>query len=181
MMSLTSFSVLGVCYNRCNNQHPCLLFQDRLQFGIQHDLLDLMKLSSLNGPRARTLHKAGIETLADLAACDNCKLENLLHSAVPFQSEKEREGESAYDVEEKKKMRGIWITGKQGLTAREAADIAINKEQLGQTQMKANNNKDEKNHENIEDDESIMNENIIEEDIDNVTSNNGKEELDQWK
>lgn len=100
-------------------------FQDRLQFGIQHDLLDLMKLPSLNGPRARTLHKAGIETLADLASCDPCKLENLLHSSVPFQSEKEREGENAYDVEQKKKMRGIWITGKQGLTAREAADMLI--------------------------------------------------------
>lgn len=100
-------------------------FQDRLQFGIQHELLDLMKLSNLNGQRARALFNSGVENLSDLASLDISKLENILLSSVPFQSEKERDGESDYDVEQKRKVRGIWITGRQGLTAREAAEMLI--------------------------------------------------------
>jgi len=60
-------------------------FQDRLQFGVQRELCDLMRLHGLNGLRARVLFDAGISTLADLAAADVCVVENALHKAVPFQ------------------------------------------------------------------------------------------------
>lgn len=60
-------------------------FQDRLQFGVQRELCDLMRLDGLNGLRARALFDAGISTLADLAAADVCVVENALRKAVPFQ------------------------------------------------------------------------------------------------
>lgn len=60
-------------------------FQDRLQFGVQRELCDLMRLDGLNGLRARVLFDAGISTLADLATADVCVVENALHKAVPFQ------------------------------------------------------------------------------------------------
>lgn len=60
-------------------------FQDRLQFGVQRELCNLMRLDGLNGLRARALFDAGICTLADLAVADVCAVENALHTAVPFQ------------------------------------------------------------------------------------------------
>lgn len=60
-------------------------FQDRLQFGVQRELCDLMRLDGLNGLRARALFDAGICTIADLAAADVCAVENALNKAVPFQ------------------------------------------------------------------------------------------------
>lgn len=100
-------------------------FQDRLQFGINRDLLDLMRLPILNGPRARALYNAGIESLVHLASSDIYTVENILHKVVPFESGKEREGESEYDASKRNKIRGVWITGKEGLTEREAAIMLI--------------------------------------------------------
>lgn len=100
-------------------------FQDRLQFGIQSDLLDLMRLQSLNGLRARALFNAGIETICQLASADICLTETALYASVPFQSEKERDGEIKYDVDKRNSLRNIWITGKKGVTAKEAADLLI--------------------------------------------------------
>lgn len=92
-------------------------FQDRLQFGIHHELLDLLKLPLLNGPRARMLYNSDIKSLIDLAGFDVCRLENVLHSSVPFQSEKGETGGT--------NAKNIWICGKDGLTAREAAGMLI--------------------------------------------------------
>ncbi|KAF5305477.1 hypothetical protein FQA39_LY01568 [Lamprigera yunnana] len=100
-------------------------FQDRLQFGVSRDLLDLMRLSLLNGPRARILYNGGIESLVHLASSDVTIIENLLYKLSPFESEKGREGECEYDVNKRNKMRTIWITGREGLTASEAAGILV--------------------------------------------------------
>lgn len=100
-------------------------FQDRLQFGIHSELLDLMKLPSLNGVRARTLFNAGFETIASIASAESNVIENILHKSVPFQSEKEREGDDDVEVRKRNKMKNIWITGYCGLTAREAAENLI--------------------------------------------------------
>lgn len=100
-------------------------FQDRLQFGIHSELLDLMKLPSLNGVRARTLFNAGFETIASIASAEANVIENILHKSVPFQSEKEREGDDDVEVRKRNKMKNIWITGYCGLTAREAAENLI--------------------------------------------------------
>ena len=45
-------------------------FHDRIQFGIQRELCDLMRLDQLNGPRARALFNAGLTSIPLLAAAD---------------------------------------------------------------------------------------------------------------
>ncbi|KAK9874987.1 hypothetical protein WA026_005802 [Henosepilachna vigintioctopunctata] len=100
-------------------------FQDRLQFGVNRDLLDLMRLPCLNSKQARALYNAGIETLIKLANSDACTIENILHKVVPFENISEREGETHHDFQQRNKMRTVWITGKQGLTEKEAADLIL--------------------------------------------------------
>lgn len=100
-------------------------FQDRLHFGIHSELLELMKLSSLNGVRARTLFDSGFETVTSVASADVNVIENILHKAVPFQSEKEREGDDSHDMKRRNKIKSIWITGCCGMTAKEAAQNLI--------------------------------------------------------
>ncbi|XP_022909191.2 DNA polymerase theta [Onthophagus taurus] len=101
-------------------------FQDRLHFGVNRDILDLMKLPIMNGPRARTLFNSGIENLLILASSTVETIENILHKVMPFESEKEREGESKFDVDKRNKIRSVWITGKRGLTEKEAAEMLVN-------------------------------------------------------
>lgn len=96
-------------------------FQDRLNFGIHSDLLELMKLSSLNGMRARTLFNAGFETISSIALADVNVIETILLKAVPFETEKEKVGDDLDDFRKRKKIKNIWITGRCGLTARDAA------------------------------------------------------------
>ncbi|CAF4814385.1 unnamed protein product [Pieris macdunnoughi] len=100
-------------------------FQDRLHFGVHSELLELMKLTSLNGVRARTLYNAGFETISSIASADVNIIENALHKAVPFQSEKGGEEDDDTDVRKRNKIRNIWITGYCGMTAREAAKNLI--------------------------------------------------------
>ncbi|XP_066246026.1 DNA polymerase theta-like [Euwallacea similis] len=95
-------------------------FQDRLQFGVSRDLLDLMRLQSLTSKLARTLYKAGIETLIQLANSEVNSIETILLKFGPFESSNETEGEGG-----KKKMRSVWIAGKESLTRREAAELLV--------------------------------------------------------
>jgi DNA polymerase theta len=60
-------------------------FQERLQFGVQRELCDLVRLSTMNGQRARILYNNGIKSVAELAASDPATVENILHGAAPFQ------------------------------------------------------------------------------------------------
>lgn len=100
-------------------------FQDRMQFGVSRDLLDLMRLPSLNGKLARILYKAGIETVIELANHDVAYVENVLCRAGPFESAKERDGESKTETNDRNKYRTVWVTGKEGLTEREAAQLLV--------------------------------------------------------
>ncbi|XP_012529717.2 DNA polymerase theta [Monomorium pharaonis] len=100
-------------------------FQTRLQFGVSRELLDLLRLPMLNGLRARSLYKRGIETVADLAVANELNVERALYNALPFESEKEYEGEYAYEVEKRNKMRTVFVTGRDGLTPREAAILLV--------------------------------------------------------
>ncbi|KOB71427.1 putative DNA polymerase theta [Operophtera brumata] len=121
-------------------------FQDRLHFGINSELLELMKLPSLNGVRARTLFDSGFETVSTIASADVNVIENILHKAVPFQSEKEREGDDSYDMKKRNKIKSIWITGCCGMTAKEAAQNLIIEarkhleNEIGVTEIKWNTN-----------------------------------------
>lgn len=60
-------------------------FQMRLQFGVSRELLDLLRLPMLNGLRARSLYKRGIETVADLAIANELNVERALYNALPFE------------------------------------------------------------------------------------------------
>lgn len=121
-------------------------FQDRLHFGINSELLELMKLPSLNGVRARTLFDSGFETVSSIASADVNIIENILHKAVPFQSEKEREDDDSYDMKKRNKIKSIWVTGCCGMTVKEAAQNLIIEarkhveKEIGVTEIKWNTN-----------------------------------------
>jgi len=59
-------------------------FQERLQFGVQRELVDLVRLDLLNGQRARILHNAGIKTIPDLATSEPATIAQIFHQAGPF-------------------------------------------------------------------------------------------------
>ena len=64
-------------------------FQDRLQFGVQRELIDLCRLNTLNGQRARILHNAKIESVAMLANSNEADVENIFQNSAPFESKKQ--------------------------------------------------------------------------------------------
>ncbi|XP_017766865.1 PREDICTED: DNA polymerase theta-like [Eufriesea mexicana] len=101
-------------------------FQTRLQFGVCRELLDLLRLPMLNGLRARSLHKHGITTVADLALANELDVERALYKAIPFESEKEQDGEHESEAVKRNKMRTVFVTGKDGLTPHEAAIMLVN-------------------------------------------------------
>ncbi|XP_029175852.1 DNA polymerase theta [Nylanderia fulva] len=100
-------------------------FQTRLQFGVCRELLDLLRLPMLNGLRARSLYKQGITCVADLAVANELNVERALYKALPFESEKEYEGEYAFDAEKRNKMRTVFVTGRDGLTPQQAAVLLV--------------------------------------------------------
>ncbi|XP_020280353.1 DNA polymerase theta isoform X2 [Pseudomyrmex gracilis] len=100
-------------------------FQTRLQFGVCRELLDLLRLPMLNGLRARSLYKQGITCVADLAVANELNVERALYNALPFESEKEHEGEYALETEKRNKMRTVFVTGRDGLTPQQAAILLV--------------------------------------------------------
>lgn len=61
-------------------------FQSRLTFGVERELCDLVRISLLNGCRARVLYNAGFHTLAALASANPITIETTLRRAFPFKS-----------------------------------------------------------------------------------------------
>ncbi|KAF7378835.1 hypothetical protein HZH66_015069 [Vespula vulgaris] len=100
-------------------------FKARLQFGVCRELLDLLRVSMLNGLRARSLYKQGISTVADLAIANILDVERALYKALPFESEKEHDGEHELEAITRNKMRTVFVTGKDGLTPHEAATLLV--------------------------------------------------------
>ncbi|XP_076663773.1 DNA polymerase theta isoform X2 [Andrena cerasifolii] len=96
-------------------------FQTRLQFGVCRELLDLLRLPMLNGLRARSLYKQGITSVAELAIANELDVERALYKALPFESEKEQDGEHESEAVKRNKIRTVFVTGKDGLTPHEAA------------------------------------------------------------
>ncbi|XP_044010406.1 DNA polymerase theta [Aphidius gifuensis] len=125
-------------------------FQQRLQFGVSRELLDLLRLPMLNGIRARSLFKEGIKSVAELAVADDMDVERALYKALPFESEKDYNNEHEYDLVKRNKMRSVFVTGKDGLTPREAAVMLVKearelvKNELGVDEVDWN--KKNKNH-----------------------------------
>lgn len=60
-------------------------FQNRLTFGVQRELCDLVRLTLLNGQRARVLFNAGFQTVAALASAAPADIETVLKNSAPFQ------------------------------------------------------------------------------------------------
>ena len=60
-------------------------FQSRLTFGVQRELIDLVRIDLLTAQRARIFFDAGLETVAAVAATTADSIELLLRNAVPFQ------------------------------------------------------------------------------------------------
>lgn len=59
-------------------------FQNRLNFGVQRELVDLVRISLLNAQRARLLYNNGFTSTASLATASPREVEHILRSAVPF-------------------------------------------------------------------------------------------------
>ena len=59
-------------------------FQDRLHFGIQRELCDLIRLNLLNARLARILFSAGLETVSMVAHSLPQTIENVLTTGTPF-------------------------------------------------------------------------------------------------
>ncbi|XP_032671376.1 DNA polymerase theta isoform X2 [Odontomachus brunneus] len=100
-------------------------FQTRLQFGVCRELLDLLRVPMLNGLRARSLYKQGITCVADLAVANELNVERALYNALPFESEKDYEGEYALETEKRNKIRTVFVTGRDGLTPQQAAILLV--------------------------------------------------------
>uniref|UniRef100_A0A182PQA8 DNA polymerase theta n=1 Tax=Anopheles epiroticus TaxID=199890 RepID=A0A182PQA8_9DIPT len=100
-------------------------FRERLFFGVSHELLDLMRIPSLNGQRARLLYDAGITGLVQLANAERLAIETILHNRTSFEAERARENENEYEAERRKRQRNLYITGRAGVTVEEAARLLI--------------------------------------------------------
>lgn len=59
-------------------------YQTRLSFGVQRELVDLVRVSLLNATRARALYAQGLCTVAELARATVADVEKALRNAVPF-------------------------------------------------------------------------------------------------
>ncbi|MEQ2176069.1 hypothetical protein GOODEAATRI_024299, partial [Goodea atripinnis] len=59
-------------------------YQTRLSFGVQRELIDLVRVSLLNATRARALYAQGLCTVAEVARAPFADVEKALRNAVPF-------------------------------------------------------------------------------------------------
>ncbi|XP_053664088.1 DNA polymerase theta [Anopheles marshallii] len=100
-------------------------FRERLFFGVAHELLDLMRIPSLNGQRARLLYDGGITGLVQLANAERLAVETILHNRTSFEAERVRENEKEYEAERRKRLRNLYLTGRSGVTVEEAARLLI--------------------------------------------------------
>ncbi|EDW42404.1 DNA polymerase theta [Drosophila sechellia] len=100
-------------------------FKDRLFFGIQRDLIDLMRIPDLSQKRARALFDAGITSLVELAGADALVLEKVLYNSLSFDSAKQNDNENAEEAAKRNVVRNFYITGKAGMTVSEAAKLLI--------------------------------------------------------
>lgn len=95
--SSTYSSMITVFCNRLGWFNLELLvnqFHSRLMFGVQRQLLDLVRIKLLNSHRARLFYNAGFNTVASLAMCDLKKIEKILRTSISYGHGKRNETES---------------------------------------------------------------------------------------
>ncbi|XP_074486262.1 DNA polymerase theta isoform X1 [Sebastes fasciatus] len=105
-------------------------YQTRLSFGVQRELVDLVRVSLLNATRARALYAQGLCTVAELARATVADVEKALRNAVPFKSSKCAVDESEMEAAERRSLRCVWVTGGRALTEQEAAIEIVSEARL---------------------------------------------------
>ncbi|XP_055086890.1 DNA polymerase theta [Periophthalmus magnuspinnatus] len=105
-------------------------YQTRLSFGVQRELVDLVRVSLLNATRARALYAQGLCTVAELARATVENVEKALRNAVPFKSSRRAVDESEFEAAERRSLRCVWVTGGRALTEQEAAVEIISEAQI---------------------------------------------------
>ncbi|XP_026215033.1 DNA polymerase theta isoform X2 [Anabas testudineus] len=105
-------------------------YQTRLSFGVQRELVDLVRVSLLNATRARALYAQGLCTVAELARATVADVEKALRNAVPFKSSKRAVDESEMEAAERRNLRCVWVTGGRALTEQEAAIEIVSEARL---------------------------------------------------
>ena len=112
-------------------------FQSRLEFGVQRELVDLCKLLSVDGARARILFDAGIVNIAALASSKPGDIEQIIHTNTAFSAKNENTKEEASTG---KKVKNIFIAGLPSMTEAECSSLmvqearAVMKRDLGLTE-----------------------------------------------
>ncbi|XP_054633899.1 DNA polymerase theta isoform X2 [Dunckerocampus dactyliophorus] len=105
-------------------------YQTRLSFGVQRELVDLVRVSLLSATRARALYAQGLCTVAELARASVAEVEKALRNAVPFKSSKRAVDESEVEAVERRNLRCVWVSGGQALTEQEAAVAIVSEAKL---------------------------------------------------
>ncbi|KAM6940638.1 DNA polymerase theta [Xenentodon cancila] len=105
-------------------------YQTRLSFGVQRELVDLVRVSLLNATRARALYAQGLCTVAEVARATVADVEKALRNAVPFKSSKRAVDESEMEAAERRTLRCVWVTGGRALTEQEAAVEIVSEARL---------------------------------------------------
>ncbi|XP_029353156.1 DNA polymerase theta [Echeneis naucrates] len=105
-------------------------YQTRLSFGVQRELVDLVRVSLLNATRARALYIQGLCTVAELARAPLADVEKALRNAVPFKSSKRAVDESETEAAERRSLRCVWVAGGRALTEKEAAAQIVSEARL---------------------------------------------------
>uniref|UniRef100_A0A667YA76 DNA polymerase theta n=1 Tax=Myripristis murdjan TaxID=586833 RepID=A0A667YA76_9TELE len=105
-------------------------YQTRLSFGVQRELVDLVRVSLLNAARARALYAQGLCTVAELARASVSDVEKALRKAVPFKSSKRAVDESEVEAAERRSLRCVWVSGGRALTELEAANEIVSEARL---------------------------------------------------
>lgn len=99
--------------------------QDRIFFGVHQELIEIMKIPMLSvQSRARALFKSGYQNLVAISTANSVDIEKCLYDSLSFDVGK-RDGEANYDAEQRNKSRLLFVTGRAGLTIKEAAILII--------------------------------------------------------
>ena len=99
-------------------------FQSRLMFGVQRQLLDLVRIKLLNSHRARLFYNSGYTTVASIAMCDLKKIEKILRTSISFACTKRTEMEHNESNQANNSESVIWSESK-GYTYWEASVVIL--------------------------------------------------------
>ena len=102
-------------------------FQSRLSFGVCRELCNLVRIPLLNRFTARLFYQNGFQTVSSIANATEREITKLLRESTPFHSRKMTEGDEAR-VKAKAPQR-MWLSGKEGLSEREASRLIIEEAQ----------------------------------------------------